>query len=1196
MATLARELRRELERTVRQARRVAETGAGKVLEQLAVHHHEPWGAMTPEARAQRNRLRAHGRQLGDHRDPKRGTQAIGRLTQECAYEHWHRMLFARFLAETDLLIEPELGVAITLDEARELAREQGADWLELASTYAERMLPQIFRKDDPVLGLTLPAETRSELEDLLKRLPREVFLADDSLGWVYQFWQADRKEAINKSEVKIGADELPAVTQLFTEDYMVLFLLHNTLGAWWAGKVLAEDPDLASSAKSEDDLRAACKVGDVEWTYLRFVRDKSDDGPPLPVAGEGSEATAEPGEGNQKLGPWRPAAGTFEGWPRAAKDITVLDPCMGSGHFLVFALPILVAFRMAEERLTREAAVEAVLKDNLFGLEIDQRCTQIAAFNLAFAAWRMVGYRPLPRLNLACSGLAIGVTKAEWLRLAEKAVTAADPAAKRDLLGVEKNLLTVGLEERVKNGLEALYDLFAKAPWLGSLIDPRRASADIFREGFDKLEPLLGAILAAADTDEAREMAVTAQGIAKAGELLARNFTLTVTNVPYLTRQAQSDQIRKYCEQRFDRAKADLATCFIDRALYWASDGTISVVAPTGWHYQPAYKHFRKNLLERCKWNSILRLGPGAFEGISGEVVNVSLCTFSHAIRAAPEENLGFWIDASEAGTPADKAAWAASGGLHSFDRAKQKSHPDQRIILADREDAPDLSKYARSLTGTRTADNPQFLRGFWELDAIRADWEPLQSTVKATVPFGGREQVIHWQQDSGKLRELSDLHVASIQGAGAWGKRGICVSLMGRLPVTLYSGEKYDMNCGVVWPADEGDLPALWAYLSSEEYSVEIRKIDKQLKLTTATLLKVPFNIEKWRVTAARRFPSGLPNPSSTDPSQWVYSGHPSGSDAPLAVAVARLLGYRWPRQTGSSFMDCPAVGPDCLERHADTDGIVCLTATKGEAPAHERLTALLADAFGAEWSAAKLASLLAEVGFAGKTLDDWLRDGFFEQHCSLFHQRPFVWHVWDGRRDGFHALVNYHRLAAPGGEGRRTLEKLIYSYLGDWIDRQRAEQKAGTEGADARLAHAEHLRAELIKILEGEPPYDIFVRWKPLHEQPIGWEPDINDGVRMNIRPFMTARPLNGRARTACILRATPKIKWDKDRGKEPKRDRQDYPWFWGWDPENPNLATDFAGGSEFDGNRWNDLHYTRAFKQVARDRHAAETGGRS
>ena len=103
---------------------------------------------------------------------------------------------------------------------------------------------------------------------------------------------------------------------------------------------------------------------------------------------------------------------------------------MGSGHFLVFALPILVAFRMAKRRLSQEAAVEAVLRDNLFGLEIDPRCTQIAAFNLAFAAWRMAGYRVLPPLNLACSGLPPGVSKAEWLKLAERAAATAARATR----------------------------------------------------------------------------------------------------------------------------------------------------------------------------------------------------------------------------------------------------------------------------------------------------------------------------------------------------------------------------------------------------------------------------------------------------------------------------------------------------------------------------------------------------------------------------------------------------------------------------------------------------------------------------------------------------------------------------------------------------------------------------------------------
>ena len=98
------------------------------------------------------------------------------------------------------------------------------------------MLPQIFRVDDVLLEIEFAPEQRLALERLLASLPRETFLADDSLGWVYQFWQTKRKDEVNKSGDKIDGRTLPAVTQLFTEHYMVQFLLHNTIGAWWCGR------------------------------------------------------------------------------------------------------------------------------------------------------------------------------------------------------------------------------------------------------------------------------------------------------------------------------------------------------------------------------------------------------------------------------------------------------------------------------------------------------------------------------------------------------------------------------------------------------------------------------------------------------------------------------------------------------------------------------------------------------------------------------------------------------------------------------------------------------------------------------------------------------------------------------------------------------------------------------------------------
>ena len=345
MPELATPLRNQLRKVILDARRVAEAGAQKALQSLAVERHESHGSMSLEERTLRNRLRARGRQLGDVRDRQRGDQSVDRLAHEVAYEHWHRMLFARFLAENGLLIHPDHKVAMTLTEIDELAQETGEDPHQMAAGFAQDSLPHIFRSGDPVLEVTLAPETRQKLETLLDSLPSEVFTADDSLGWTYQYWQSEKKDAVNASGDKIGADELPAVTQLFTEHYMVLFLYHNSIGAWHAGKVLAANPNLAKNAQSEDELRKAVSLdtpaGSSEFDYLRFVRELQ----------EGDED-------DNPTGAWRPAAGTFAGWPENAKELKVLDPCCGSGHFLVVGFKQLVRLRMHEEDLNLEAAIK----------------------------------------------------------------------------------------------------------------------------------------------------------------------------------------------------------------------------------------------------------------------------------------------------------------------------------------------------------------------------------------------------------------------------------------------------------------------------------------------------------------------------------------------------------------------------------------------------------------------------------------------------------------------------------------------------------------------------------------------------------------------------------------------------------------------------------------------------------------------
>ena len=381
MPALESDLRRQLENVIIEAREVAEARRSRF--KLT-----NFGVAAPEAfnnrdREIRNRLRARGRQVGDVRNDNK-SQSIEQLTQELAYEYWHRMLFARFLAENGLLIDPDLEVGVNLEYCEEVAASKGAsNGFVLAARYASTMLPEIFRTDDVLLEIEFAPEQRLALEKLLASLPQSTFLADDSLGWVYQFWQTKRKKEVNDSGKPIDGRTLPAVTQLFTEHYMVQFLLHNTLGAWWCGRQGIQGPP--------DGAGVPAGLSPVEMEYLRWREDGT------------------------------PAAGKFVGWPKSLAKFSMLDPCCGSGHFLVAAFNVLVPLRMHDEGLSAEKACEAVLRDNIFGLELDPRCTQIAAFALALAAWKFPdagGYRLLPTLNIACSGQGVTEKKEEWLALA----------------------------------------------------------------------------------------------------------------------------------------------------------------------------------------------------------------------------------------------------------------------------------------------------------------------------------------------------------------------------------------------------------------------------------------------------------------------------------------------------------------------------------------------------------------------------------------------------------------------------------------------------------------------------------------------------------------------------------------------------------------------------------------------------------
>ena len=887
---------------------------------------------------------------------------------------------------------------------------------------------------------------------------------------------------------------------------MVKFLLHNTLGAWWARKRLAANPDLARNAPDENTLRRGCALPGVEWEYLRFVRAEGD-------------------------GKWRPGAGTFPGWPKRAAEITYCDPCCGSGHFLVEAFGMFAALRQAEERLSPAEATCVVLRDNLFGLEIDGRCVQIAAFNVALAAWRLAGGPvDLPVPHIAWVGAPPPLSKSEFVALANG-------------------------DAELERGLGALQDQFRQAPLFGSLIemtggdlvDPTRV-ARIEQSIAALVDKMRGA------EPELTEGALAARGMTDAASILARRFTMQITNVPFLGRGKQQAALANQLAARFPSAKADLSTAMLMRMRALAEPGgTVAAVTPQNWLFLSSYKEMRMQLLKTDQLNITACLGPAAFHDMNWWAIQTALTAWT---ASSPGSNSTFLaLDANTGRDLARKPEFMRSARIRVLKQTEQRSNPDAVITVSPIRSAHLLSAYAYPVEGLSTGDNPRFVRCFWEMPWRENGWEPFAGAPRDVSIFDGLSWSLSWK---GGVGPLASQEGARVQGQAAWRKEGVLVGEKRNLPATMYQGAIHEKITAAVIPRDRSHLPAIWEFIASDVYRSEVRKLNLKLSVATGTLVKVPFDLAHWQKIAADKYRDGLPEPYSDDPTQWLFHGHPryAQSGTELHLSLARLAGYRWPAESDAEMrlsIEARAYVSEAASLlEADADGLLPLVPVLGKRPLADRPRAYCAAAWGEFWASDSEAALIASACERAKdrppkqlTFDTWLRSHAARQHSKLFHDRPFLWWITDGRPDGFTVVAHYHRL------DRANLERVAYSMLNDWIDRQ---------GDDPRAEAARILQDKLARILEGEKPYDIFVRWKPLKRQPLGWEPDLDDGVRLNIRPFIEAK----------VLVHVPNVRYGVDRGK----DVPSAPWY-----------------HLFAGERRNDHHTSLAEKRGARAGKAAE-----
>ena len=497
--------------------------------------------------------------------------------------------------------------------------------------------------------------------------------------------------------------------------------------------------------------------------------------------------------------------------------------------------------------------------------------------------------------------------------------------------------------------------------------------------------------------------------------------------MPYLGRGKQDDILKEHCSRVYPDAKADLAVCFVERCLeFCGANASVALVTPQIWWFIVTYTKFRNMFLRRYQTNSIVSLGEDAWQsfGDRGPVAAMIIVD-----KKSPNKNHAMTaIDALSRNSIKEKINELKSGRISQILQSSQHENPDHRITVDEPISGTLLQKYTTAYVGLQNGDMPRYVFCFWELSRLGNAWRFFQMAASKTAEWLGRHAIIRWEGGTGSLSQSDS---ARVQGLEAWGKKGVLITRMRKLSATNYSGHPFDQSGAALIPKEPEFLPAIWCFLSSEHYEKEVRRLDKKVNVTPATLTKIPFDLPYWQRVAEKTYPNDLPKPFSTKPTQWLFNGYPIVSDQPLHVAVVRLLGYQWPSELDANIelaseqrewvTRCEALLP-----YADDDGIVCIPPVRGEQSAADRLMNLLAVAYGDAWSGDILAQPLESADYGGKTLESWLRDKYFTQHCKLFHHRPFIWHIWDGIHDGFAALVNYHKLS------HKNLETLTYTYRG--------------------------------------------------------------------------------------------------------------------------------------------------------------------
>lgn len=1157
---------------------------------------EPY-SISGEAVRQRSKLVEVIQQKEKDTDYKTAYQYV---IEEVAYTWFNRLIAIRFMEVNDYLpshirvlssesgkLEPDL-VTTPFDAELPFTAEEEAQIFQLKQ---DNKLDEVFRilflKQCNALNEILPAlfeKTKNYTELLLSLsvidqdgvvyhlihdIPEDDFNIErggqvEIIGWLYQYYNTEPKAAAFAKSGKITKEEIPAVTQLFTPDWIVRYMVENSLGRLW----VEGHPD--------------CGLKE-NWKYY------------LEEAQQEPEVQAKLSEIRKEYAALNP------------EDIKLIDPCMGSGHILVYAFDVLMQIYESAGYSQRDAA-KSILEHNIYGLDIDDRAYQLAYFAVMMKA-RQYNRRILNGEN-TCHVYAIQESNS-----INRAHLKYFGAGMDD---IEKNA--------AKMQLEGLLDTLTDAKEYGSILNVESYNWDLLRR-FVAAEDTDGQI--SMDSVGVEETAEQLNGFIDIGETMARKYWVTVTNPPYLNAKNLQQNVVSYINDYFPLTKNDFFTVFIEKGLdYLIPNGLISMITQQAWMFQSSYESARKLVYEYAICN-MAQLGPHAFDEIGGEVVQTT--TFS--IRKTNIPNyVAKYIRLTDYNSESEKeSAFFYPNNLTTQNLDEISGIPGMPLCYWASDQMLNAFKAGKLLgaiasprQGVKTGDNTIFLRTWFEVEyqkttmnhyGEKKKWFPCNKGGEYRKWYGNNEYVIDWENDGEKLRNFRDPSTGKLksrpQNLSYMLKKGLTYTNVSSTKLSVRfceDGFIFDATGSMIFAKDEY-LDYILAFLLSDvaEKYAEILSASMTFEVGQIASLPIIYRDEEKSniVNIVKENIKEEENDWDSFETSWNFTKHPllrsvsSISEAftqwqsecdgrfnelkaneeelnrifidiyglqdeltpevedkdvtvrkadlqrdiksLLSYAVGCMFGRYSIYKDGLIFAGEPyslqafadklndrpgTISAEELQRAYRNEGVVVdemffpdadnVIPITDEEYLDDDIVSRLCDwlkvVYGADTLEANLDYIAKALGNKGGTSREIIRNyflnDFFKDHCQTYSvtgsgKRPIYWLFDSGKQNGFKALVYLHRYT-PDTIGNLRIDYLHKMQRVYESEINRMQDMMDHSGNAREVAAASKRKDKLAKQLKECREYDEKISHLALSRI----ELDLDDGVKVNYRKLQTAQ----------------------------------------------------------------------------------------